>query len=276
MLQTFAEFLAPKYVPPVRVGAVYALFSVYKTQICKDRVKIRLVENTWKELDELCKEMHDGEHYDVEFVIRHLRSQQAFYYTATASPVGVGSQTLRKESVKQDRLAEFLSRDHDVLKTVINSNSISALADISERYSQSKASLALAHPQATLALSVANSQMPTVIEKLLKEHLDSKQQVCVADGSSSQESSEIMQPTCASASASPATDITATGDQGLLNRRQAIRSKSFSADVRQRPKRQRTGDSSSNSKLRNVESTVASSRGRRSLRGLGARRGKRR
>jgi hypothetical protein len=42
MLQTFAEFLAPKYVPPVRVGAVYALFSVYKTQICKDRVKVWL------------------------------------------------------------------------------------------------------------------------------------------------------------------------------------------------------------------------------------------
>ena len=39
--------------------------------------------------------------------------------------MGVGSQTVRNEGVKKDHLAEFLSRDHDVINTAINSSGIS-------------------------------------------------------------------------------------------------------------------------------------------------------
>ncbi|XP_062514167.1 snRNA-activating protein complex subunit 1-like isoform X2 [Corticium candelabrum] len=265
MLHTFAEYLAPEYSHPVRVGAVYALFSVYKTQIRKNKMKIRLTESMWKALDSLCKEMHEGEHYDVEFVIRLLKSQQAFFYTATSLPLSLGSRIVYCDSTRLNHLAESRARDHDVISTVLDKSAFSAVKDINDRYTESKSLLAISHPQSAASCSIVNSRMPNEIEQFVEKHLESQLQA--ESGNSFGKS--VVQETSHSTSTevesgSKTSSLTNTGDQGLLDRRRAIRSRSFSSGVhvqkKSRKRRRILGDSSSGSKQRNRNADAETSK----------------
>ncbi|XP_065839493.1 snRNA-activating protein complex subunit 1-like [Oscarella lobularis] len=172
LLQIFLGFFSPKseHELPVRVGAVYALYSIYGTQPIRAETKIRVTESLRLALDSFRDRMHAETHYDVEYVLRVLHLKRAYYYTFTPSELTLGSQIPSSGIVNRDTLTSILCTDHNIADAIINPL-LKSLPLCGDEYEKAKEAFLLdGRTHLTPALSVANASLPADVEKLVREH----------------------------------------------------------------------------------------------------------
>lgn len=74
-----------------RIGALYALYAIYHTQICQPKVKIRMTLAMMKDLKELHKQIIEQQHHDADYILRLLNNEKAFLFVAMPIPLLYGS-----------------------------------------------------------------------------------------------------------------------------------------------------------------------------------------
>ncbi|KAL7992737.1 hypothetical protein Chor_016993, partial [Crotalus horridus] len=75
-------YFLPPYTLQIRVGALYLLYGLYNTQLCKPKQKIRVALKDWAEVSKFKQELVDAQYYDAAYIFRNLRMDKAFYFTA--------------------------------------------------------------------------------------------------------------------------------------------------------------------------------------------------
>ncbi|XP_078376195.1 snRNA-activating protein complex subunit 1-like [Oculina patagonica] len=86
-----------------RIGALYALYAIYHTQLCQPKVKIRMTLTMMKDLKELHKQIIEQQHHDADYILRRLNNEKAFFFVAMPIPLFYGSKeaiTSQEESQK--------------------------------------------------------------------------------------------------------------------------------------------------------------------------------
>ncbi|XP_022805335.1 snRNA-activating protein complex subunit 1-like isoform X3 [Stylophora pistillata] len=74
-----------------RIGALYALYAVYHTQLCQPKVKIRMTLSMMRDLKELHKQIIEQKHHDADYILRLLNNENAFLFVAMPIPLSYGS-----------------------------------------------------------------------------------------------------------------------------------------------------------------------------------------
>lgn len=74
-----------------RIGALYALYAIYHTQLCQPKVKIRMTLSMMRDLKELHKQIIEQKHHDADYILRLLNNGKAFLFVAMPIPLSYGS-----------------------------------------------------------------------------------------------------------------------------------------------------------------------------------------
>ncbi|XP_031564648.1 snRNA-activating protein complex subunit 1-like [Actinia tenebrosa] len=85
------SYLSPSCTFIYRVGAIYALYGVYSTQLCNPKIKIRMTILTWNNLKDLHEELIYLKHHDADFILRSLKNSKAFLFCALPTQIAYGS-----------------------------------------------------------------------------------------------------------------------------------------------------------------------------------------
>lgn len=94
LLRCISGFFTPETQDIYRIAAIYAAYSVYYTQICRPKVKIRMTIAMWDDLKQLQTQARELQHNDVDYVITKLENDKAFVFTAMPKQLEYGNKEL--------------------------------------------------------------------------------------------------------------------------------------------------------------------------------------
>eukprot|EP00118_Oscarella_pearsei_P017531 m.174246 g.174246 ORF g.174246 m.174246 type:complete len:344 (+) comp39109_c0_seq3:132-1163(+) len=258
LLQIFVQFFSSSsgHVLLVRVGAVYALYSVYSTQSVPEQVKIRVTESVWKELDSFQELMHKDTHFDVEYVIRVLKMKRAFYYTAMPCQASffycmlhtfvlyccvlqlvLGSQVHFSGSLESDAISPYPYFNHDVVKSIWDSSSLEKLKERESAYVSSKMEFLANHSRLTPALTVSIADLASDLQKFLQQLSEKKEKCPKAKvAKKGKQDEDTVDPATAEISVTQ-TETSVDESSSVLTRRQEIKRRAFQASTEKKRRR---------------------------------------
>ncbi|XP_015766107.1 PREDICTED: snRNA-activating protein complex subunit 1-like [Acropora digitifera] len=136
---------------PYRIGALYAMYAVYHTQLNRPKVKIRMTLSMMKDLKELHGQIIEQQHHDADYILRLLHKEKAFLFVAMPIPLAYGSKeaiTSQEEGKSSVELLSFspvmpfsLKFQSNVIFELLPSFSSQSLDDAHKNYTQMKAKL---------------------------------------------------------------------------------------------------------------------------------------
>lgn len=121
-----------------RIGALYAIYSVYQTQPCEPKLKIRMTLSMWNELMGLHQEIKDQEHYDADYILRKLKNEKAFLFVAAPVPLIYGARESIISEERETNSAVGMETDTIVEETY---ETLQRLSSIHNSYENTKARL---------------------------------------------------------------------------------------------------------------------------------------
>ncbi|EDO42423.1 predicted protein [Nematostella vectensis] len=91
LYRVVSSYLSSSCTFQYRVGALYCLYAIYHTQLCKPKIKIRMTLPMWKDLNDLHEQFRIDKHYDADFILRSLKNDRAFIFCAMPTQLAYGS-----------------------------------------------------------------------------------------------------------------------------------------------------------------------------------------
>ncbi|KAF9921783.1 hypothetical protein FBU30_008140 [Linnemannia zychae] len=157
----FEIYLSPDESLTTQAAAVYALYLMYFTQPTRfSKIPIRLTTNSWNLLESVYKKAFENKAGDLIYVIRKLRSSNAFVYVAQEEPISkplMGANEYIADQTEKS-LLKIENTLHDNVLVPIEPL-LSDMSSLAMEYKKAKAGLV------SLALSRRSSEM--VMEQLL-------------------------------------------------------------------------------------------------------------
>lgn len=123
---------------PYRIGAVYALYAVYHTQLNRPKVRIRMTLSMMKDLKELHNQIVEQQHHDADYILRLMYKERAFLFVAMPIPLAYGS----KEAItsqEEGQSSAFVDDVNDNLEERFKG--VEKLDEAHKNYIQMKAKL---------------------------------------------------------------------------------------------------------------------------------------
>ncbi|XP_044179444.1 snRNA-activating protein complex subunit 1-like [Acropora millepora] len=123
---------------PYRIGALYAMYAVYHTQLNRPKVKIRMTLSMMKDLKELHGQIIEQQHHDADYILRLLHKEKAFLFVAMPIPLAYGS----KEAITSQEEGKSSALIDDVSDNLQERfRGVESLDDAHKNYTQMKAKL---------------------------------------------------------------------------------------------------------------------------------------
>ncbi|XP_030070719.1 snRNA-activating protein complex subunit 1 [Microcaecilia unicolor] len=156
----------PPFTFQIRVGALYLLYGLYNAQLGQPKQKIRIALKDWQEVLEFQKELIKAQHFDAAYILRALRLQKSFHYTAM--PVLL-TYKLRSKLCKQPPKEEFKDCSNKVTE-LITSSVLEEMLNVHSHYQKMKCAISADKSQPDKALSLIKEDFAINLNKHVLEH----------------------------------------------------------------------------------------------------------
>ncbi|RDD38771.1 snRNA-activating protein complex subunit 1 [Trichoplax sp. H2] len=139
LLSIACEYLSSSYEFQMRIGGLYLLYSLYATQLCVPKVKIRLTEAMYRELNVFQETIRKHNHHDADFILRILQNGKAFLFVAMPTRLCLNSNQIISPSAENESEV-ILTRN--AVSNAIDIESLQNLSEIHEQYDDLKKQIA--------------------------------------------------------------------------------------------------------------------------------------
>lgn len=149
ILDSAYSFLLPPFSFQIRVGGLYLLYSLFQSQTAAPPEPIRLALKDWEHMKKFEKDAMDAQHMDVVYILRQLRLQKAFHFSAM--PTRLVFRKLRKKESPAlcENFIERASRPQEL----INIDLLEELTNVHDLYGTLKSSVSETSENASVSLT---------------------------------------------------------------------------------------------------------------------------
>lgn len=137
ILDSAYSFLLPPFSFQIRVGGLYLLFSLFQSQTAAPPEPIRLALKDWEHMKKFEKDAMDAQHMDVIYILRQLRLQKAFHFSATPTRLVFRKQRKKESPALCEKFVERASRPQEL----INIDLLEELTNVHDLYGKLKSSV---------------------------------------------------------------------------------------------------------------------------------------
>ncbi|XP_026159177.1 snRNA-activating protein complex subunit 1b [Mastacembelus armatus] len=152
VLDTACVFFLPPFNFQIRVGGLYLLYSLYRSQTASPLQQIRLALKDWEDVQKFEKDAVDAQHLDAVYILRQLMCIKAFHFTAMPSLLTFNKKRKVERSALCEKFVERTSRPQEL----INIELLEELSNVHKLYENLKnsvfATAEQAHPDPSLNL----------------------------------------------------------------------------------------------------------------------------
>ncbi|XP_005986470.1 snRNA-activating protein complex subunit 1b [Latimeria chalumnae] len=152
-LSIASEYFLPPYTFQIRVGSLYLLYGLYNTQPCQPKQKIRIALKDWDTVLKFQNDIVSAQHYDAAYIIRKLRTDKAFHFTAMPKLL---SYRTKKNTSKANLKEEFTEKSNRVIE-LVTVDSLMEMKNIHDHYQRIKCLTSADKTQPDKALNLVNS-----------------------------------------------------------------------------------------------------------------------
>ncbi|XP_072485504.1 snRNA-activating protein complex subunit 1 isoform X2 [Notamacropus eugenii] len=160
------KYFLPPYTFQIRVGALYLMYGLYNTQLCQPKQKIRVCLKDWDEVMKFQQDLTSAQHYDASYILRKLRLDKAFHFTAMPKPL---SYRMKKNNPRTEVTEEFKEPNDRVMK-LITADTLEEIMNIHDHYQEMKQIISADKSQPDKALSLIKDEFLVNIKNLVLEH----------------------------------------------------------------------------------------------------------
>ncbi|XP_029454011.1 snRNA-activating protein complex subunit 1 [Rhinatrema bivittatum] len=156
----------PPFTFQIRVGALYLLYGLYNAQLCQPKQKIRIALKDWKDVLEFQEELIKAQHLDAAYILRALRFQKSFHYTAMPTLLMYRS----KDRLWKQTLKEEFKDSRDKVTELITSSVLEEMLNVHTHYQKMKCAISADKSQPDKALSLIKEGFVINLNNLVLEH----------------------------------------------------------------------------------------------------------
>ncbi|XP_074852423.1 snRNA-activating protein complex subunit 1 isoform X1 [Carettochelys insculpta] len=177
------------FLPPnsfqIRVGALYLLYGLYSTQLCKPKQKIRIALKEWLEVQRFQQELINAQHYDAAYIVRKLRLDKAFHFTAMPRLLSFRT----KKKIQQTELKEEFKEPSSRVSRFITNDVLEEMMNVHDHYQKMKCLISTDKSQPDKALSLIKDDFVINIKNMILEYQQWQQDKmqCSSKGKESKE-----------------------------------------------------------------------------------------
>ncbi|XP_034004915.1 LOW QUALITY PROTEIN: snRNA-activating protein complex subunit 1-like [Trematomus bernacchii] len=137
ILDSAYSFLLPPFSFQIRVGGLYLLYSLFQSQTAAPPEPIRLALKDWEHVEKFEKDAMDAQHMDVIYILRQLRLQKAFHFSAMPTQLAFRKQRMKESPALCEKFIERASRPQEL----INIDLLEELSNVHDLYGTLKSSV---------------------------------------------------------------------------------------------------------------------------------------
>ncbi|XP_039175389.1 snRNA-activating protein complex subunit 1 [Crotalus tigris] len=160
-------YFLPPYTLQIRVGALYLLYGLYNTQLCKPKQKIRVALKDWAEVSKFKQELLDAQYYDAAYIFRNLRMDKAFYFTAMPKFLSFRTKKNMHENTEMKR--EFIDPT-DRVAMLCHENFLEETKNIHEHYQRMKCLISKDKSQPDKTISLIKDDFITKFQDTILDY----------------------------------------------------------------------------------------------------------
>ncbi|XP_074146410.1 snRNA-activating protein complex subunit 1 isoform X1 [Sminthopsis crassicaudata] len=160
------KYFLPPYTFQIRVGALYLMYGLYNTQLCQPKQKIRACLKDWDEVMKFQQDLTNAQHYDASYILRKLRLDKAFHFTAMPKPLSYRM----KKNIPRTEVTEEFKEPNDRVMKLITADTLEEIMNIHEHYQEMKQIISADKSQPDKALSLIKDEFLVNIKNLVLEH----------------------------------------------------------------------------------------------------------
>ncbi|KAI9521966.1 hypothetical protein NQZ68_041605 [Dissostichus eleginoides] len=137
ILDSAYSFLLPPFSFQIRVGGLYLLYSLFQSQTAAPPEQIRMALKDWEHVKKFEKDAIDAQHMDVIYILRQLRLQKAFHFSAMPTLLVFRKQRKKETPALCEKFIERASRPQEL----INIDLLEELSNVHDLYGNLKSSV---------------------------------------------------------------------------------------------------------------------------------------
>uniref|UniRef100_A0A8C5MT69 Small nuclear RNA activating complex polypeptide 1 n=1 Tax=Leptobrachium leishanense TaxID=445787 RepID=A0A8C5MT69_9ANUR len=165
-------YFLPPYTFQIRVGALYLLYGLYNTQLCRPKEKIRLSLKDWHEIEDYYQDLLTSQHLDAAHIFRQMRVNRAFHFTAMPTFLSYGNQKPSADNLGKEEFKDTTDRVADLVST----DMMEELLNIHEHYQKTKCLISADKSQPDKSLSLIKNEFVDDLKSLMTDHQQWKQE----------------------------------------------------------------------------------------------------
>nr|XP_058149298.1 snRNA-activating protein complex subunit 1 isoform X1 [Dasypus novemcinctus] len=160
------RYFLPPYTFQIRVGALYLLYGLYNTQLCRPKQKIRVALKDWDDVLKFQQDLINAQHFDAAYIFRKLRLDKAFHFTAMPKLL---SYRMKKKIQRAEVTEEFKDPNDRVMK-LITSDVLEEMLNVHDHYQNMKHIISTDKSKPDTALSLIKDDFFDNIKNIVLEH----------------------------------------------------------------------------------------------------------
>ncbi|XP_037757059.1 snRNA-activating protein complex subunit 1 isoform X2 [Chelonia mydas] len=160
------RYFLPPYTFQIRVGALYLLYGLYSTQLCKPKQKIRVALKEWLEVQRFQQDLINAQHYDAAYIFRKLRLDKAFHFTAMPRLLCFRT----KKKIRETELKEEFKELSNRVSRLITNDVLEEMMNVHDHYQKMKCLISTDGSQPDKALSLIKDEFVINIKNMILEY----------------------------------------------------------------------------------------------------------
>uniref|UniRef100_A0A8C0HC35 Small nuclear RNA activating complex polypeptide 1 n=1 Tax=Chelonoidis abingdonii TaxID=106734 RepID=A0A8C0HC35_CHEAB len=171
------RYFLPPYTFQIRVGALYLLYGLYSTQLCKPKQKIRVALKEWLEVQRFQQDLINAQHYDAAYIFRKLRLDKAFHFTAMPRLLSFRT----KKKIRETQLKEEFKELSNRVSRLITNDVLEEMMNVHDHYQKMKCLISIDKSQPDKALNLIKDEFVINIKNAILEYQQWQQNKMVGD-----------------------------------------------------------------------------------------------
>ncbi|XP_061531410.1 snRNA-activating protein complex subunit 1b [Phycodurus eques] len=160
VLDVASVYFLPPFSFQIRVGGLYLIYGLYHCQTASPRVGIRVALKDWEDVLGFQKDALGAQHLDAVFVLRRLRFQKAFRFTAMPQ---VLTFERRAKEARSQLGNKFVARACGP-QELLNRDAMEELSNVHELYGQLKSSVYSPARRERLGVDLTRENLPARLQ----------------------------------------------------------------------------------------------------------------
>ncbi|XP_001511006.2 snRNA-activating protein complex subunit 1 isoform X2 [Ornithorhynchus anatinus] len=160
------RYFLPPFTFQIRVGALYLLYGLFFSQRCQPKQQIRIALKDWDEVMQFQQDLTNAQHYDAAYVLRKLRLEKAFHFTAMPKPL---SYRIKRKMPSTEFKEEFKEPQDRVTK-LITSDVLEEMLNVHDHYQKMKCAISAEKSKPDRALDLIKNDFVGDVRSVVLEH----------------------------------------------------------------------------------------------------------